>query len=129
LSPEVLDRVAGSARLVGKKAGPLTLDELIDRVDRMVWSELFSASKRKGRSISAMRRQLQEYHLNLLLETAYVPTEDEKVEISAAVRVHLDGLRARLARQLRVPGWDAPTRRHLKQQLSKLQAALSHYEP
>ncbi len=129
LSADVLDRVAENSRLVGKRGGALTLDELIDRVDRMVWSELFSASKRKGRGISATRRQLQEYHLNLLLETAYVPTEDEKVEVSAALRVHLDGLRARLARQLRVPGWDAATRRHLKQQLSKLQAALSHYEP
>lgn|GEM_PF-99988 len=129
LSAEVLDRVAENSRLVGKKDGAMTLDELIDRVDRMVWSELFSTSKRKGRGISAMRRQLQEYHLNLLLETAYVPTEDEQVEVSAALRVHLDGLRARLKRQLRVPGWDAPTRRHLKQQLSKLEAALSHYEP
>lgn len=126
LDEDRLLRVAGSAKLVGPKDDRLTVREVYDALVDGSFGELSAGGRRRkrgSRSISPMRRRLQD---KLVAELLFFIDADEgwDVELRAPAREALVSLQRRLGAALKSGAWDAESRAHLNEQLRRVRRGL-----
>ncbi|MCS7273509.1 MAG: zinc-dependent metalloprotease [Fimbriimonadales bacterium] len=118
LAADTLRRVANNEFKVVDKRNTLTLAELFDTLQRVIWSEASSA-----RPVSELRRQLQRAHLqalvDMLTKETGVPDDAEML-----ARYHLRQLREQLARRL-PHVQDTYTRAHYSEAIETIEKALN----
>ncbi|KNZ30955.1 MAG: hypothetical protein AD742_19820 [Methylibium sp. NZG] len=99
----------------------LRLSDMLQRLDRSVWSELAA----KAGDIPAPRRELQREHLNRVAALLLRPGALSRVDARGLVRSEAQALLARVNTGLRRPGLSAEARAHLQDSADTLTQALS----
>jgi hypothetical protein len=118
MSDAVASRVLDSETKDPRDA--LRLSELLQRLDKSVWSELGT----KG-DIPAPRRELQREHINRVAGALLRPGALSRVDARGLLRSEAQSLLSRLNAGLRRPGLSAEARAHLQDSADTLSQALS----
>ena len=100
-------------------ANTLGTTELLGSLTRSVWSEVYA-----GRSVGAMRRELQRAYVDRLTEMVARRPEGLPGDARAAARAALVDLRGRIGTTLAGGGVDAITRAHLTESRARIDHAL-----
>ena len=100
-------------------ANTLGTTELLGSLTRSVWAEAYA-----GRSVNAMRRELQRAYVDRLTEMVARRPEGLPGDARAAARAALVDLRARITTGLAGGGVDAITRAHLTESRARIDHAL-----
>ncbi|MCX7924326.1 MAG: zinc-dependent metalloprotease [Fimbriimonadales bacterium] len=118
MAPDTLRRVANNEFKAVDERNALTMAELFDTLQGVIWSEAQS-----NRAVPALRRQLQRAHLQTLVDMITKSTgapDDARM----LARYHLRQLREQLAKQLpRVQ--DTYTRAHYSEAIETIDKALN----
>lgn len=126
LDETTLSRLIESARFAGPKDKVLSLRGLLQALTRSICAEIFAPKPEKGRkTISVMRRQLQDEYLTFLIELGMREdnAEAEVPEVSSAVRAHLKYMINQLGKAQRESGWEQDSKDHLGQMIYRLEDA------
>ena len=99
----------------------LRLGELLQRLDRSVWSELAA----KAGDIPAPRRELQRDHLNRVAALLLRPGALSRVDARGLMRAESQGLLGRMNAALRRGGLSTEAKAHLQDSADTLAQALS----
>jgi hypothetical protein len=118
--PLVFARIRDAERKFGPE-GTLPIPEMLERISRSVWSEVWT-----GRAnVEAQRRDLQRAYLDRMTEILVEPSDRMPADARAVTRDRLSDLDTRLARALASPGsFDAYTRAHLRESRARIAKAL-----
>jgi hypothetical protein len=116
-SPAVLQRVANNEFKERGKAGTFTLAELFGGVSRQAWSELA-----EGRSVDALRRQLQRTHLEAMAAMVTAPASAWPADARMLAWDQLRTLKRRLSSS---KAGDRYTRVHYDESLMRINRALN----
>lgn len=121
MSDGVATRLLDSEGKSSTEAGSLHLAELVQRIQREVWSELAAP---RG-DIPVARRELQREHLNRLTSLLLRPAGQGRADARSLLRAQAQELLPRLTAALRRPGLGDAARAHLQDSADTLREALS----
>ena len=122
LNPVRLARIRDTEVKFGAE-NTVTIPELMDRLSRAVWQEVWSAP---GSNIESNRRDLQRAHLDAMIEIVTDAPSRMPADARSVARTQLMGLSDRLNSRLTPPTFefDAYTRAHLLEAKARIDRAL-----
>ncbi|HJS43916.1 MAG TPA: zinc-dependent metalloprotease [Gemmatimonadales bacterium] len=121
LSPARLSAIRDGETKFGQ-ANVVTIPEVMDELSRATWSEVWAAP---GRTVSAMRRDLQRGYIDQLTTLIVTPGDRTPADARAVARARLVDLNRRLGARLSTPAtFDAYTVAHLQEVRARIAKAL-----
>jgi len=132
LDPAVLRVTIEGGRMVKPGEDVFTMDDLLGGLSGSIFKEVFKpgrapAKGKPKRTISSLRRELQEDYLNTLLRTAFPGTDLESPGVTLAARAHALELQKRLKRAAASTAWDETARAHFREAARNIATTLENY--
>jgi hypothetical protein len=117
--PVVMTRLSDMRYKYGRLT-PFYLEDMFVFVRDAIWKEVF-----ESRDVNSFRRNLQRYHLNILLKMVIEPAPGTPDDARALARMDLMQIADAIDKSLRTQPLDYITRAHLQEVEARINAALS----